>query len=111
MQLFVYITITYCLPSFPPTNPCTGRIESCQQVNAPHRSYQNAALVLTGRVGGADLQETRSIRLWKNSNLTSIQTDKYRYKPGQEVKFRVLTVHGSKALVATDPVRRVMRCE
>ncbi|XP_042884509.1 alpha-1-inhibitor 3-like [Penaeus japonicus] len=80
-----------------------GRIESCQQVNAPYRSYQNAVLVLTGRVGGADLQETRSIRLWKNSNLTSIQTDKYRYKPGQEVKFRVLTVHGSKALVATDP--------
>ncbi|XP_047480269.1 alpha-1-macroglobulin-like [Penaeus chinensis] len=80
-----------------------GRVEACQQVIAPRRAYPNVALHLSGSVGGADLKETRDIRLKGGYNLTLIETDKYLYEPGQEVKFRVLTIHGSKGQVVTDP--------
>ncbi|ROT78596.1 alpha-2-macroglobulin [Penaeus vannamei] len=72
-----------------------GQIEACQQVTAPRRSDYHADLSLTGRVGGADLKETLDIDLKGTHNLTIIQTDKFLYEPGQEVKFRVLTIHGS----------------
>ncbi|XP_063614248.1 ovostatin-like, partial [Penaeus indicus] len=80
-----------------------GKTEKCVDINLEPADDYGGDLHLIGKVGGADLNETRNIRLRRSYNLTFIQTDKYLYQPGQEVKFRALTVYGSKAQVAMEP--------
>ncbi|XP_042884512.1 alpha-1-inhibitor 3-like isoform X2 [Penaeus japonicus] len=84
-----------------------GKTEKCEDIFLASSDDYSADLQLTGKVGGADLEESRNIRLRRSYNLTFIQTDKYRYQPGQEVKFRVLTVFGSKAQVALEPYQEI----
>lgn len=79
-----------------------GKTEICEDITLEPADDYGGDLRLTGKVGGADLEETRNIRLRRSYNLTFIQTDKYLYQPSQEVKFRVLTVYGSKAQVVTE---------
>ncbi|XP_047480379.1 alpha-1-inhibitor 3-like [Penaeus chinensis] len=80
-----------------------GKTEKCEDINLEPTDDYGGDLHLIGKVGGADLNETRNIRLRRSYNLTFIQTDKYLYQPGQEVKFRALTVYGTKAQVAMEP--------
>ncbi|ROT60960.1 alpha-2-macroglobulin [Penaeus vannamei] len=74
-----------------------GRVETCFEVTLPQADHFDAKLSVRGRAGGADFEDTRDIRLQKSRNLTFVQTDKYLYQPGQEVKFRVLTIRGWRA--------------
>lgn len=75
-------------------------------------------LVFTGQVGGVDLglalgekeeegkEVTRNVDLLTEDDTTFLQTDRRVYKPGQKVKIRLLTVHGTEVLVVTGEVRR-----
>ncbi|XP_063596598.1 alpha-1-inhibitor 3-like [Penaeus indicus] len=79
------------------------RVDTCYEVFLPEKDHFSGKLRVSGRAGGVAFEDTRDIWLPDNRNLTFVQTDKYLYQPGQEVKFRVLTLQGWQAKVTTDP--------
>ncbi|XP_042889945.1 pregnancy zone protein-like [Penaeus japonicus] len=91
----------------------TGQTTTCQEVIVPFVDADRLDLVFTGQVGGVDLglalgekeeegkEVTRSVDLLTEDDTTFLQTDRRVYKPGQKVKIRLLTVHGTEVLVVT----------
>ncbi|XP_042858163.1 alpha-2-macroglobulin-like protein 1 [Penaeus japonicus] len=81
-----------------------GQSHHCHDIRLPAGNYYRGYLTLSGRLNGASVEETVEVALRNNRNKTFIQTDKYLYQPGQEVKFRLLTVYGWKSLVSREKV-------
>ncbi|XP_063596596.1 alpha-2-macroglobulin-like protein 1 [Penaeus indicus] len=89
-----------------------GQTMACQEVIVPHLSATRLDLLFDGEIGGVDLSAAlggkegqkviRSVDLLTRGNVTLLQTDKVMYKPGQEVKVRVLSLHGAELLLVTE---------
>ncbi|XP_070001311.1 alpha-2-macroglobulin-like protein 1 [Penaeus vannamei] len=79
-----------------------GQSHQCYDFRLPEGEFYRGYLALSGRLGGASVEETVEVSLRRSRNLTFIQTNKYLYQPGQEVKFRILTVYGWKAFVSRE---------
>ncbi|XP_063601516.1 alpha-2-macroglobulin-like protein 1 [Penaeus indicus] len=79
-----------------------GQYHRCHNFRLPEGEFYRGYLTLNGVLDGARVDETVEVSLRRSRNLTFIQTDKYLYQPGQEVKFRILTVYGWKAFVSRD---------
>nr|XP_045625235.1 murinoglobulin-2-like isoform X1 [Procambarus clarkii] len=85
-----------------------GKTELCYEVAVPIRSsFFSGSLHVFGSVGGAKINRTVGLSLTTYRSNTYIQTDKYLYKPGQNVKFRLLSVTGVFLNVSTDPYPEV----
>lgn len=95
-----YISKTYTLLSL-----VAGKYEQCHDVIVPESQSYQAYLVTTGSVGGVSLNDSKRLNLQRDNEKTFIQTDRYLYRPGEKVQFRVLTIHGSKMEVSKDQVR------
>ncbi|KAG0727660.1 Pregnancy zone protein [Chionoecetes opilio] len=67
----------------------------------PKVTTYSANLHLKGSVNGLKVNDTVDIRLQKDIEKTFVQTDKFLYRPGEKVQFRVLTVTGNKMKVST----------
>lgn len=79
-----------------------GQYHRCHDFRLPEGEFYRGYLTLNGVLDGARVDETVEVSLRTSRNLTFIQTDKYLYQPGQEVKFRILTVYGWKAFVSRE---------
>nr|XP_045622212.1 murinoglobulin-1-like [Procambarus clarkii] len=78
-----------------------GTRDKCFDVEVPSTDRYSVQLQLLGTVAGAAINRTVPLSLKKTHEITFIQTDKYLYKPGQNVKFRVLTLQGPEMKVST----------
>ncbi|XP_068111193.1 alpha-2-macroglobulin-like protein 1 isoform X2 [Hyperolius riggenbachi] len=82
-----------CLYTVPPNQP----VWHCQsfQVPEPTNNTETVHIEVEGmEIGGDKVQlGTKALTLRKKSRKTFIQTDRPVYKPGQEVKFRVMTIN------------------
>nr|XP_053627786.1 murinoglobulin-2-like [Cherax quadricarinatus] len=79
-----------------------GKTEKCYEVAVPSSTYYYGHLHIFGSVAGVNISRTVSISLKSSNQVTFIQTDKYLYEPGENVKFRILTVTGPYLNVSTD---------
>ncbi|KAK7080211.1 alpha-2-macroglobulin-like, partial [Halocaridina rubra] len=79
-----------------------GRTEFCDKVLVPSVTYRNAKLQIKGTLGGEKISYNKDITLATGVAKTFIQTDKFLYKPGQEVQFRMLTVNGPFLKISTE---------
>nr|AEC50080.1 alpha-2-macroglobulin [Pacifastacus leniusculus] len=84
-----------------------GKAESCYDVPVPSTSLYSGSLHVFGTVGGAKINRTVGLSLKRYSGITFIQTDKYLYEPGQNVKFRLLSLAGAYLNVSTEPYPEV----
>ncbi|XP_071524396.1 alpha-1-inhibitor 3-like [Panulirus ornatus] len=84
-----------------------GKTESCHSVPVPELDYYSGDLHIFGTVGGTEITRTEGINLKRNTETTFLQTDKYLYQPGQNVKFRILTLAGADLLVSNKPYPEV----
>ncbi|KAG0726447.1 Alpha-2-macroglobulin-like protein 1 [Chionoecetes opilio] len=67
----------------------------------PKVTTDSTNLHLKGSVNGLKVNDTVGISLSTDIEKTFVQTDKYLYRPGEKVQFRVLTVTGNKMQVST----------
>ncbi|KAK8754666.1 hypothetical protein OTU49_017522, partial [Cherax quadricarinatus] len=79
-----------------------GKTEKCYEVAVPSSTYNYGDLHVFGSVAGVNISRTVSMSLKRSNQVTFIQTDKYLYEPGENVKFRILTVTGPYLNVSTD---------
>ncbi|XP_047485551.1 alpha-1-inhibitor 3-like isoform X2 [Penaeus chinensis] len=89
-----------------------GEAMACQEVIVPHLCGTRLDLLFDGEIGGVDLgaaiggKEGKrvlwGVELLTMNNVTLLETDKVMYKPGQEVKVRVLSLHGAEPLLVTE---------
>lgn len=70
-----------------------GKKEMCDRVFVP-TLHKKGQLMVTGTLGGQTVDYKKPILFATGIRKTFIQTDKYIYKPGQTVQFRILTVTG-----------------
>ncbi|KAF2345984.1 hypothetical protein FHG87_023261 [Trinorchestia longiramus] len=78
---------------------------SCDEVLLPTKLTSRYAEVrVLGSLGGASVNESRTVAVVKSVGQVFVQTDKYLYKAGQKVQFRVLTLQGPYFKVSTEPV-------
>ena len=64
---------------------------NCFQMQLPENfSESTAALRIKGTFGDYNILSYKSVRVIKSSTLSLIQTDKFDYRPKQEVKFRIM---------------------
>ncbi|ROT85734.1 alpha2 macroglobulin isoform 2 [Penaeus vannamei] len=70
-----------------------GKKEMCDRLFVP-TLHKKGQLMVTGTLGGQTVDYKKPILFATGIRKTFIQTDKYIYKPGQTVQFRILTVTG-----------------
>ena len=83
----------------------------CNDVKIPLRKDDTQVKIkFYGTINGKEVFEEveSTIKGEKSIGNTFIQTDKYLYKPGQEVQFRLLTVSGPFMKVSYEPVRNFL---
>nr|XP_045611875.1 murinoglobulin-1-like [Procambarus clarkii] len=79
-----------------------GKTELCERLVVDGVSSQELWFEVRGYLGGKEVHHRKPISLVSRVMKTFIQTDKYIYKPGQDVQFRILTVIGPYLNVSTD---------
>ncbi|XP_064089812.1 alpha-1-inhibitor 3-like [Macrobrachium nipponense] len=62
---------------------------------------------ISGVLDGTTVNHTRDIERQVSVNKTIVQTDKYLYKPGQKVRFRVLSHFGPLMKISTEDYREI----
>jgi len=80
---------------------------ACTVVSVPNTQTIYGRLNVTGKVAGIAVNESGPLRFASSLEKTFIQTDKYLYKPGQMVEFRVLTLSGPYLKVSTEPYAEI----
>nr|AJE25828.1 alpha-2-macroglobulin [Macrobrachium rosenbergii] len=78
-----------------------GKSHLCDKVLVPSLSQRKGTLIITGELGGAAVSYEKNLLFATKASKTFIQTDKFLYKPSQEVQFRVLTLEGPFLKVST----------
>ncbi|XP_042877999.1 alpha-2-macroglobulin-like isoform X10 [Penaeus japonicus] len=71
-----------------------GEKELCDRIFMPLTLDRKGQIKVTGTLGGQTVDYQKPILFATGVTKTFIQTDKYIYKPGQTVQFRILTVTG-----------------
>ncbi|XP_042230883.1 alpha-1-macroglobulin-like [Homarus americanus] len=79
-----------------------GKTELCDRVIVPVMKRNRGFLKITGHLGGKNVSYEKKIKFANPIVKTFIQTDKFLYKPEQDVQFRVLTLMGPFLKVSTD---------
>nr|XP_053637252.1 LOW QUALITY PROTEIN: alpha-2-macroglobulin-like [Cherax quadricarinatus] len=79
-----------------------GKTELCEKVFVPPLRRDKGLLEITGSLGGKQVQYKKDILLVYKVAKTFVQTDKFLYKPNQDVRFRILTVVGPFLKISTD---------
>ncbi|XP_071524048.1 murinoglobulin-2-like isoform X2 [Panulirus ornatus] len=78
-----------------------GKFQFCFQVSVPNTTYRFCRLHVFGTVDRTRIDRIESLSMKVYTKTTFLQTDKYLYQPGQNVKFRILTLAGYDARVST----------
>lgn len=78
-----------------------GKSHLCDKVLVPSLSQRKGTLIITGELGGAAVSYEKNLLFATKASKTFIQTDKFLYKPSQEVQFRILTLEGPFLKVST----------
>lgn len=92
-------------PQIPHALHFPGRLEQCYDVAVPKTDKYGTTLFFSGSVGGVSVNDSTRISLRRHTEETFIQTDKYLYRPGEKVQFRVLTITGNLLEVFREKVR------
>ncbi|XP_037797121.1 alpha-1-macroglobulin-like, partial [Penaeus monodon] len=71
-----------------------GEKELCNRLFVPVTLHKKGLMKVSGTLGGQKVDYQKPILFATGIRKTFIQTDKYIYKPGQTVQFRILTVTG-----------------
>ncbi|XP_071524049.1 alpha-1-inhibitor 3-like [Panulirus ornatus] len=79
-----------------------GKSQQCIQVEVPDISESKGEVHVSGTLDGVNISHRGEILFNTRIKTTFLQTDKYLYKPGQNVKFRILTLTGYDARVSTE---------
>lgn len=69
--------------------------------------HKKGQLMVTGTLGGQTVDYKKPILFATGIRKTFIQTDKYIYKPGQTVQFRILTVTGPFLKILKESVSHI----
>lgn len=85
----------------------TGKYEQCHDIAISKSDEYSARLLLSGSVGGGKVNDTHGVSLRRFNEKTFIQTDRFLYRPGEKVQFRLLTIIGNKLEVFKEEVRWV----
>ncbi|XP_064106159.1 alpha-1-inhibitor 3-like isoform X3 [Macrobrachium nipponense] len=78
-----------------------GKNHLCDKVLVPSLSQREGKLIVTGELGGTAVSYEKDLLFATKTSKTFIQTDKFLYKPSQEVQFRILTLEGPFLKVST----------
>ncbi|XP_071524050.1 alpha-2-macroglobulin-like [Panulirus ornatus] len=78
-----------------------GKAEVCRTLKIPFVEKNQLRLCLSGQLCGTSLFRQIELSIVNTTGQTFIQTDKFLYKPGQKVQFRVLTIEGTALKVST----------
>ncbi|ROT60844.1 alpha-2-macroglobulin [Penaeus vannamei] len=79
-----------------------GKGVTCREVVTGETEAYSGHLTMTGSVEGSDVSVEDVIRFLKRSTKkTFIQTDKYLYRPGHDVQFRILSLEGPLLRIST----------
>ncbi|XP_066969373.1 alpha-2-macroglobulin-like protein 1 [Macrobrachium rosenbergii] len=78
----------------------------CVNVTVPSNISYISALEISGEINNASIFEKRNLIL-ASIMQTFIQTDKHLYMPGQLVRFRILTISGTKGLVSYEDIPEI----
>ena len=70
----------------------------------PDTEAYSGNLHIKGNLSGLKLNDTLNLNIRRTSEKTFIQTDRYKYRPGEKVQFRILTIIGNKMEVSTTDV-------
>ena len=75
--------------------------EGCKKIGVPYSRVRDALLFVEGVIGGSNFSHSGKISIQNDVADTYVSTDKYLYKPGQTVKFRILTIEGPFMKIST----------
>lgn len=78
-----------------------GKYEKCHNLKMPTTKVYSGNLHIKGNLSGLKLNDTVDLSIRSSNEKTFIQTDRYKYRPGEKVQFRILTVYGNKMEVST----------
>lgn len=100
----------FILLSFLKFNGClsTGEKELCDRIFMPLTLDRKGQIKVTGTLGGQTVDYQKPILFATGVTKTFIQTDKYIYKPGQTVQFRILTVTGPFLKISKESVSLIL---
>ncbi|XP_063614627.1 murinoglobulin-2-like [Penaeus indicus] len=76
--------------------------ELCNRLFVPVTLHKQGLIKVNGTLGGQKVHYLKPILFATGTRKTFIQTDKYIYKPGQNVQFRILTVAGPFLKISTE---------
>ena len=76
----------------------------CKKLNIPFNRHEEGLLFIEGSTAGKNFTHTGMVKIARNVDDTFISTDKFLYKPGQTVKFRLMTIQGPFLRINTDVV-------
>ncbi|XP_068236577.1 alpha-1-inhibitor 3-like isoform X6 [Palaemon carinicauda] len=79
-----------------------GKHHLCDTLLVPALSQRTGSLFVSGVLEGTSVEYEKDISFATKTSKTFIQTDKFIYKPSQEVQFRVLTLEGPFLKVSTE---------
>lgn len=84
-----------------------GKGVTCRDVITSETEAYMGHLTMIGSIEGSDVSVKQQIYfVTRPTDKTFIQTDKYLYRPGHEVQFRILSLEGPLLQISTREVRR-----
>lgn len=81
------------------------KTEHCDKLTLPVLRLKKGRIKLSGHVGGKKINHWKKVIFAGQVTKTFVQTDKYLYKPGQDVQFRILTLSGPFLKISTNQVK------
>ncbi|XP_063849335.1 alpha-2-macroglobulin-like [Scylla paramamosain] len=85
----------------------SGKYEKCHNLNLPTIEQYSGNLHIKGSLSGLKLNDTVGLSIKRSNEKTFIQTDRYKYRPGEKVQFRILTITGNKMEVSTKDYQEI----
>ena len=82
----------------------SGKYEKCHEIAMPLTKAYSGNLHLKGNLSGLKVNDTVTVSIKQDNDQIYIQTDRYKYRPGEQVQFRLLTITGNKLKVSTENV-------
>lgn len=98
------IIILLFVVTFSHPNKPAGDVNSCVSVFLPKSTTYRLMLRVQGRACGKSIFKQFEVTIAKPTFKVFIQTDKYTYKPGQEVHFRIFAIEKVTLTVSKENV-------
>ncbi|CAL4094246.1 unnamed protein product, partial [Meganyctiphanes norvegica] len=71
-----------------------GMSELCDKIYVPESNDLQVNMKVEGKLGNVDVSYNKQVTIGKEHHRIFVQTDKFLYKPGQKVQFRILSITG-----------------